>query len=55
MLNILIVLLIVGALLYVVDLAPIDGTIKTIAKVLVVVCAMIWALQRLASSGALPF
>lgn len=55
MLNILIVLLIVGALLYVVDLAPIDATIKTIAKVLVIVFAIIWALRLLAGSGVLPF
>lgn len=55
MLNILIVLLIVGALLYVLNLAPIDGTVKQIAKVIILVFAIIWALRLLAGSGVLPF
>ena len=55
MLNILIVLVIVGALLYIVNLAPMDGTIKSIAKVVIVVFALIWALRLIAGSGVLPF
>jgi hypothetical protein len=55
MLNMLIVLLIVGALLYVISLAPIDATIKQIAKVIIIVFAIIWALRLLAGSGVLPF
>jgi hypothetical protein len=55
MLNILIVLIVVGALLYIIQLAPIDATIKSIAKVIVVVFALIWALRLLAGAGVLPF
>ena len=55
MLNILIVLIIVGALLYVVNMAPMDATIKTIAKVVIVVFVIVWALRLLAGAGVLPF
>ena len=55
MINILIVLVICGALLYVVGKAPIDEFFKTLAKVIVGVFVLIWALRLLANSGVLPF
>jgi hypothetical protein len=48
MISLLISLIILGALLYIVELLPIDGTIKRIIQVVAIVCIAIWALQMLA-------
>lgn len=45
--NLLIVVIIVGAALYLLNLAPIDATIKAVGRVIVVVIALIWALRWL--------
>lgn len=47
MLSILIALVIVGAVLYIISLIPIDSRIKQIIYVLVVVVLAIWALKIL--------
>lgn len=44
-LNIAIMAVIVGGLLYVLSLAPIDATIKRIAQVLILILAIVWALK----------
>jgi len=43
----LIVLIIVGAALYLLQLVPIDGTIKRIIQVIVIVFLVIWAIKLL--------
>lgn len=53
MLSLLIALIIVGAVLYVVNLLPIDQTIKSIAWVLIVVIFAIYALRILFGAGGL--
>jgi hypothetical protein len=43
----LIVLVIIGAALYLLQLLPIDGTIKRIIQVVVIVILAIWAIRML--------
>jgi len=45
-----IVLLIFGAILYLVSLAPIDGTIKRVIHVIALLFLIIWVLRALAPS-----
>ncbi len=45
LISLIIYLLIVGALLYLVSLAPIDATIKKIINGVVLLCVVIWLLQ----------
>ena len=44
--SLIIVLLIVGAMLYVLPMLPIDATVKTIIQVIVIVGGAIWLLKR---------
>ena len=44
-LTILIVLVLIGALLYLLDRVPIDETIKTIIRVVAIVAVVIWLLR----------
>lgn len=46
--SLLIALIIVGAILYVVTLLPIDSTVKRIIQVIAIVAIAIWLLQRFA-------
>lgn len=46
--SLLIALLIVGGVLYVVTLLPIDGTIKRIIQVIAVIAIAIWLLRNFA-------
>lgn len=48
--SLLIVLLLFGAVLYLVSLAPIDGTVKRIIQVVAIVFLIIWVLTKLAPS-----
>ena len=52
MLELLVALILIGAVLYIVSILPIDGTIKTIVKVICVVFIAIWLIYFFA--GALP-
>lgn len=51
MIELLIMLIIVGAVLYLMRLLPIDETFKTIIYVIVVVFVLIYLLRNLASFG----
>ena len=54
LLSLLIVLIVVGAVLYLIQtVLPIDARIKTIITVLVIVFVCIWALKLLMGSGGL--
>lgn len=45
MISLIVALVLFGLLLYVVSALPIDGTIKRIIHVVIVVCAVLYALQ----------
>lgn len=47
LISVLIVLIVLGALIYLVNVLPIDATFKLIAKVLIVIVAVIWLLEQL--------
>lgn len=47
LIAILIVLIVLGALIYVIQLLPIDATFKLIAKIIVIVLVVIWLLEQL--------
>ena len=47
MLQLLILLVVVGAALYILQMVPIDGTIKRIIQVIVIVILVIYALKLL--------
>jgi hypothetical protein len=51
MISLIIILIIVGALLYVLQYLPLDGTIKMIINVLVIVVIAIYVLRHLAALG----
>ena len=53
MLSFLIALVIIGAALYLLQLIPIDGTVKTIIQVIVIVALVIYALRVLAPMAGL--
>ena len=46
--TILIALIVVGAIIYLAGLLPIDGTVKTIIKVVAIVALAIWLLRAFA-------
>ncbi len=54
MISILIALIIVGAILYILQMVPIDPTIKRIGYVIIVVLLCIWLLQTLGGVSVLP-
>jgi hypothetical protein len=45
--QLLIALIVIGALLYIVELLPIDATFRRIVQVIAIVAAVIWALKAL--------
>ena len=49
--SLLILLIIIGAVLYIISLLPIDATIKTIIYVVAVVAVAIWILKHIALLG----
>jgi hypothetical protein len=53
MLQLLIAFIIVGALLYILNLLPIDATLKKIAWVLVIVIFAIYAIRILFGAGGI--
>ncbi len=56
LISIIITLVVVGLLLYLVDRIPMDGTIKTIIRVIVILMVIIWLLQQFGLVGPVgPF
>lgn len=51
MIELIIALIIIGALLYLLNLVPIDGTVKTIIYVVVIVGICIYVLRHLGALG----
>lgn len=53
LISLLIVLIVFGAVLYVVGLLPIDGTVKRIIQVIAIVAVVVWLLKNFAPALAL--
>jgi hypothetical protein len=48
-------LVILGAVLYVVGILPIDATIKTVIRVIVLIAVALWLLQQFGVMGSGPW
>ena len=55
LIQLVICLIIVGLLLYIVNLLPMDANIKQIIRVVVIVFVVIWLLYALMGSGPVAF
>lgn len=51
MVSLLIALIVIGAVLYLIGLLPIDATIKQIIYVIAIVAVLIWVLRHLGAIG----
>jgi hypothetical protein len=51
--GIIVTLVVIGLLLYLIDLIPMDGTIKQIIRVIVIIGVVIWLLQAFGLIGSL--
>jgi hypothetical protein len=53
LIQLLIALIVIGALLYIVELLPIDATFKRVIQVIAIVVAAVWALKALVPMAGL--
>ena len=53
LISVIVTLVIVGLLLYLVDLIPMDRTIKQIIRLIVIIAVIIWLLQVFGLIGSL--
>ena len=53
LISIIITLVVIGLLLYLIDLIPMDGTIKQIIRVVVIIAVIVWLLQTFGLLGPL--
>jgi len=53
LISIIITLVVIGLLLYLIDLIPMDGTIKQIIRVIVIIVVVVWLLQSFGLIGSL--
>ena len=51
--SIIITLVVVGLLLYLIDIIPMDGTIKQIIRVIVIIALIVWLLEQAGYIGPL--
>jgi len=51
--SIIVTLVVIGLLLYLIDLIPMDGTIKQIIRVIVIIGVVVWLLQSFGFMGSL--
>jgi hypothetical protein len=54
LIQIVIVLIVIGVLLWLVNLIPMQGTIKSILNTVVVICVVLWLLNVFGVLGYLP-
>jgi hypothetical protein len=53
LITVIVTLIVVGLLLYLIGLIPMDGTIKQIIRVVVIIAVIIWLLQTFGLLGGL--
>ena len=53
LISIIVTLVVIGLVLYLIDLIPMDGTIKQIIRVIVIIAVVIWLLQAFGLIGSL--
>jgi len=45
LISIIVTLVVIGLLLYLIELIPMDGTIKQIIRVIIIIAVIVWLLQ----------
>ena len=56
LISIIVTLVVIGLVLYLIDLIPMDGTIKTIIRLIVILMVVVWLLQQFGLIGPVgPF
>ena len=56
LISIIVTLVVIGLVLYLIDLIPMDGTIKQIIRLLIIILVVIWLLQAFGLIGPIgPF
>lgn len=53
LISIIVTLIVIGLLLYLIGLIPMDGTIKQIIRVVIIIAVVIWLLQSFGLLGAI--
>jgi hypothetical protein len=53
LISIIIALIVIGLLLYLVDIIPMDRTIKQIIRIIVIIAVIIWLLQAFGLIGSI--
>lgn len=53
LISVIVTLIIVGLVLYLIGLIPMDGTIKQIIRIVVIIAVVIWLLQTFGMLGSL--
>jgi hypothetical protein len=53
LISIIVTLIVVGLLLYLIGLIPMDGTIKQIIRVVVIIAVILWLLQSFGLLGSI--
>ena len=51
--SIIVTLVVIGLVLYLIDLIPMDGTIKQIIWLIIIICVVVWLLQAFGLIGSL--
>ena len=56
LISIVVTLVVIGLVLYLIDLIPMDGTIKQIIRIIVIIAVVVWLLQAFGLIGPIgPF
>lgn len=53
LISIIVTLVVIGLVLYLIELIPMDGTIKQIIRVIVIIAVVVWLLQAFGLIGSL--
>jgi VIT1/CCC1 family predicted Fe2+/Mn2+ transporter len=53
LISIIVTLIVVGLLLYLIGLIPMDGTIKQIIRVVIIIAVIVWLLQSFGLLGSI--
>jgi hypothetical protein len=53
LISIIVTLVVIGLVLYLIELIPMDGTIKQIIRVIIIIAVVVWLLQAFGLIGSL--
>jgi hypothetical protein len=53
LISIIVTLVVIGLVLYLIDLIPMDGTIKQIIRIIVIIGVVVWLLQAFGFIGSI--